>query len=69
MLFLHWQIIRFRELIVRDFQTTGVVSAARGCPFPFLTSGRLDLMGKRVQVKEENRLNCIDNIKEIVAKI
>lgn len=54
---------------VRDFQTTGLVSSARGCPFPFLTSGRLDLLGKRVQVKEENRLNCIDNIKEIVAKI
>ncbi|GHU65299.1 ATPase [Clostridia bacterium] len=53
---------------IRDFQTTGVVSHARGCPFYFLSSGRLDLLGQRVQVKEEYRLNCIENIQEVVSK-
>lgn len=54
---------------VRDFQTTGVVSCARGCPFYKLNSGRLDILGQRVQVKEENRQNCISNIEEIVTKV
>lgn len=54
---------------VRDFQTTGVVSSARGCPFSLLNSGRLDILGRRVQVKEEYRINCINNIKEIVKKL
>jgi len=54
---------------VRDFQTTGVVSTARGCPFYALKSGRLDLLGRRVQIKEENRVNCIENIKEVNSKI
>lgn len=50
---------------VRDFQTTGVVAFARGCPFYSLTAGRLDLLGKRVQVKEEYRVNCVKNIEEV----
>ncbi len=54
---------------VRDFQTTGVVSSARGCPLQKLRAGRLDLMGKRVAVKEEYRLNCVDNIEMIVSKM
>lgn len=54
---------------VRDFQTTGVVSVARGCPLQQLKSGRLELMGKRVAVKEDYRQNCIENIKKIVSKI
>ena len=53
---------------IRDFQTTGVVAAARGCPFYNLTSGRLDVLGRRVQVKEDYRLNCVMNIKEVVTK-
>jgi cellulose biosynthesis protein BcsQ len=52
---------------VRDFQTTGVVANARGCPFYKLRSGRLDLLGQRVQVKEEYRLNCIADINKIVS--
>lgn len=51
---------------VRDFQTTGVVSSARGCPFYGLKAGRLDLMGKRVSIKEEYRQNCINSIEKIV---
>ena len=54
---------------VRDFQTTGVVSSARGCPMHKLKAGRLDLMGKRVAVKEEYRQNCIQNIEKIVCKM
>jgi cellulose biosynthesis protein BcsQ len=54
---------------IRDFQTTGVVAFARGCPFYNLSSGRLDLLGQRVQVKEEYRKNCVKNIDELVAKL
>lgn len=54
---------------VRDFQTTGVVSAARGCPFERLRSGRLELMGKRVSVKEEYRRNCINSVGTIVKQM
>ncbi|MCM1102640.1 MAG: ParA family protein [Clostridium sp.] len=54
---------------VRDFQTTGVVSAARGCPFQRLRAGRLDLMGKRVIVKEDYRKNCIEHIEKIVSRL
>lgn len=54
---------------VRDFQTTGVVAFARGCPFYKLTSGRLDLLGQRVQVKEEYRLNCVKNLEDLIKKL
>lgn len=54
---------------VRDFQTTGVVSSARGCPLQMLRSGRLDVMGKRVVIKEDYRQNCIKNIEEIIQKL
>lgn len=54
---------------VRDFQTTGVVSSARGCPFYSLKSGRLDILGQRVQVREDYRQLCIQNIDEIVSKL
>ena len=54
---------------IRDFGTTGVVSAARGCPFYTLPYGRLDLLGQRVQVKEDYRIDCEHNIREITSKI
>lgn len=54
---------------VRDFQTTGVVSSARGCPFRLLNAGRLDILGRRVQVKEDYRVNCVKNIEMIVNKL
>ena len=55
---------------VRDFQTTGVVSAARGCPLQKLKSGRLGVNGgKRVSIKDEYRKNCIDNIQKIINKM
>lgn len=54
---------------IRDFQTTGVVAFARGCPFYSLPSGRLDLSGKRVQVKEDYRLNCVEAMDDLVAML
>ena len=54
---------------VRDFQTTGVVAAARGCPFQKLKAGRLEVMGKRVAVREEYRQNYIKNINLIVRRM
>lgn len=59
--------VNLREGIinVRDFQTTGVVSNARGCPLYRLSSGRTNILGESVQIKEEYRLNCVNNIREI----
>ncbi len=54
---------------IRDFQTTGVVAFARGCPFYSLPSGRLDLAGHRVQVKEDYRINCVEALENLVAKL
>lgn len=53
---------------IRDFQTTGAVSCARGCPLYTLEAGRLDILGQRVQVKEDYRQNCVKNIQEVVAR-
>lgn len=43
---------------IRDFQTTGVVAFAKGCPISKLQAGKQDIGGHRVQVKEDYRLNC-----------
>jgi cellulose biosynthesis protein BcsQ len=67
----HGSIFTFSKIIdgtmdIRDFQTTGVVAFARGCPFYTLKSGRLDLLGQRVQVKEDYRLNCVKEMKDLI---
>lgn len=54
---------------IRDFQTTGVVAFARGCPFYALPSGRLDVMGQRIQVNEPYRLQCVEAMRELVLKL
>ncbi len=54
---------------VRDFQTTGVVSFARGCPFFQLTAGRLNIGNRRIQINQSNLLNCRESIDEIVSKL
>lgn len=54
---------------IRDFQTTGVVAFARGCPFYELPSGRLDVMGQRIQVNEPYRLQCIEAMHDLVSKL
>jgi hypothetical protein len=52
---------------IRDFQTTGVVAFARGCPFYRLASGRLDVMGQRIQVNEPQRQLAVNAIEQLVA--
>jgi len=54
---------------IRDFQTTGVVAFARGCPFYSLQSGRLDVMGQRIQVNEPYRLQCVEAMESLVSKL
>jgi cellulose biosynthesis protein BcsQ len=54
---------------IRDFQTTGVVAFARGCPFYSLSSGKLEVTGQRVRIKEEYRLNCVKAMEELVATL
>jgi len=51
---------------VRDFQTTGMIAFARGCPFYSQPSGRLKIGTQRVQVKEEYKQHCINAIDTIV---
>ncbi|MBD2412618.1 ATPase [Nostoc calcicola FACHB-389] len=51
---------------IRDFQTTGVVAFARGCPFYRLPSGKLDIGGRRVQVQEKYKNDCIQAIDALV---
>jgi len=54
---------------VRDFQTTGVVAFARGCPFYCMPTGRLDIGGHRVRVNEDYKNDCVDAVDGIVAKL
>ena len=53
---------------IRDFQTTGVVAFAKGCPISSLRSGKQDIGGHRVQVREDYRQNCQDAIQELAKK-
>jgi len=57
------------KVSIRDFQTTGVVSFARGLPFSVLRSGKQDIGGHRVQVKEEYRQNVLQAIDGLVATL
>jgi cellulose biosynthesis protein BcsQ len=54
---------------VRDFQTTGVVAFARGCPFSSMPTGKLTISGHRVQVKPEYRDQAQSAIDGIVEKL
>jgi hypothetical protein len=54
---------------IRDFQTTGVVAFAKGCPISRLQSGKQDIGGHRVQVKEDYRVNCLTAIDELVSAL
>jgi cellulose biosynthesis protein BcsQ len=54
---------------IRDFQTTGVVAFARGCPFYSMPTGRLDVGGQRVRVNDSYKQNCINAIDDLVAKL
>ncbi len=54
---------------IRDFQTTGVVAHAKGCPIFRLRAGKQEIGGHRVDVKEDYRVNCQDAIDHLVAKL
>lgn len=54
---------------IRDFQTAGVVSFARVCPFYAQKPGRMEIMGKRVGVKGEYWENCVDSVQALVDEL
>lgn len=54
---------------VRDFQTTGVVSFARGYPFFAMKHGKLTIAGQRVQVKKDYLIDAQNAIEEVVSKL
>ncbi|WGX97158.1 ParA family protein [Nocardioides sp. L-11A] len=54
---------------VRDFQTTGVVAFAQGTPLYALKSGKRTVLGHRVTVHEDYRLNMVDAMTNLVAKL
>lgn len=54
---------------IRDFQTSGVVSFAKGCPLFCLPSGKLEIGGRRVNVKPDYLKNCVKAVDELVAEL
>jgi cellulose biosynthesis protein BcsQ len=54
---------------VRDFQTTGVVAFARGCPFYAMQSGRMVVSGRRIQVNAPYLQDCRAAIDTVVDHI
>lgn len=54
---------------IRDFQTTGVVAFAKGLPFSRLTAGKQNIGGHRVEVNEPYRVNCLNAVDGLVAKL
>lgn len=62
-------VIRDVMVEIRDFQTAGVVAFARGCPFYEQKSGRMEVMGKRIQVKGEYLENCVQSVQALVDEL
>lgn len=54
---------------MRDFGTTGVVAFAKGQSFVDLSAGRHNISGRRVQVKEEYRVNSVDAVNKLASRI
>src|SRR5262249_41732252 len=54
---------------IRDFQTTGVVAFAKGCPFSRLQAGKQDIGGHRVQVRDDYRLECEAAVDQLAKKL
>ncbi|WP_290056935.1 ParA family protein [Amycolatopsis solani] len=54
---------------IRDFQTTGVVAFSHGCPLYALKSGKRNVLGRRVTVKEDYRLNMVAAMNDLVDKL
>jgi cellulose biosynthesis protein BcsQ len=51
---------------IRDFQTTGVVAFARGCPFYQMRAGKFDVGGRRIQVNANQLTPAIEAVEELV---
>lgn len=54
---------------IRDFQTTGVVAFAKGTPLYALKSGKRDVLGHRVTVHENYRVDMVAAMESLVAKL
>lgn len=54
---------------IRDFQTCGVVAAARGMPFSTMTARRYDVFGQRIQVNGEQLNLARSHIQKIVTNL
>ncbi|WP_102159487.1 ParA family protein [Zhihengliuella halotolerans] len=54
---------------IRDFQTTGVVAFAQGTPLYALKSGKRTVLGHRVTVHEDYRLNMVNAMENLASKI
>ncbi|GIG29027.1 ParA family protein [Cellulomonas marina] len=54
---------------IRDFQTTGVVAFAQGTPLYALKSGKRSVLGHRVTVHEDYRVNMVDAMNKLTAKL
>jgi cellulose biosynthesis protein BcsQ len=52
---------------IRDFQTTGVVAFARGCPFYQMRAGKFDVGGRRIQVNASQLTLAVEAVDELVA--
>lgn len=54
---------------VRDFQTCGVVAAARGMPFSRMNASRYDVFGQRIQVNRDQIDLALEHIQRIVSAL
>jgi len=54
---------------IRDFQTTGVVAFARGCPLYALKAGKRVVLGHRVTVHEDYRVKMVAAMNDLVSKL
>lgn len=50
---------------IRDFQTAGVVTFAKGLPFSHVRAGKQSVNGHRVQVKQDYLENCVDSLEDL----
>lgn len=54
---------------IKDFQTTGVVAFAKGCPFSILPTGSVRVMSRRVKVNGLYKQSCLEAIDRMVDKL
>lgn len=54
---------------IRDFQTTGVVAFAQGSPLYALKSGKKTVLGHRVTVHEDYRVNMVDAMNKLASTL